>query len=48
MKRTLACPVIYRGWPDLKQDFVEFKSFREFVEEVIDTTKKGGSDAASL
>ncbi len=48
MKRTLACPVIYREWPDLKQDFFEFKSFREFVEEVIDTTKKGDSDADSL
>lgn len=47
MKRTLVCPVIYREWPDLKQDFIEFKSFTEFVEEVIGGTKKGDSDTDS-
>lgn len=47
MKKTLRCPLIYREWPDLKQDFVEFESFTEFVEEVFDSAKKGDSTAVS-
>ncbi len=48
MKRTLVYPVIYREWPDLKRDFIEFESFTEFVEEVVDSAKKGASVADSL
>ncbi|MEM8504182.1 MAG: hypothetical protein AAF716_13640 [Cyanobacteria bacterium P01_D01_bin.1] len=47
MKRTLSCPLIYREWSDLKQDFIEFESFTEFVEQVFDSAKKGASGADS-
>ncbi|MGB3787192.1 MAG: hypothetical protein WA949_04215, partial [Phormidesmis sp.] len=40
--------LIYREWPDLKQDFVEFESFTEFVEQAFQDAKKGDSVAVSL
>ncbi len=48
MRKTLGCQLIYREWPDLKQDFVEFESFTEFVEQAFQDAKKGDSVAVSL
>ena len=54
MQRTLRCPLIYREWPAIKQDFAAFESFTEFVEKTIaiantDTnTKKGADNVDSL
>ena len=48
LKKTLGCQLIFREWPDIKQDFVEFESFTKFVEQAFQDAKKGDSDAASL
>lgn len=48
MQKTLGCKLIYREWPDLKQDFIEFESFTQFVEQAFQNAEKGVSNADSL
>ncbi|MBE9060705.1 hypothetical protein [cf. Phormidesmis sp. LEGE 11477] len=47
MQRTLRCQLIYREWPDLKQDFIEFESFTQFVEQSFQNAEKGDSNTDS-
>ncbi|MGD1900265.1 MAG: hypothetical protein ACFB16_25405 [Phormidesmis sp.] len=48
MEKTLGCPLIYREWPDLKQDFVVFEDFTHFVESVFKDAEKGADNIDSL
>lgn len=45
MKKTLSCPVIYREWPDIKQDFETFEAFTHFVETTFQAAEEQTPDS---
>ena len=47
MQRTLGCRLIFREWPELKQDFADFESFTQFVEQAFENAKKRDRSAVS-